>query len=124
MKKALLTLLLLVATPVWADGQPTSDSPLEPFAFETITVSTTALGFTEATYKPSTGAPAQRAFVSCQTSPIRYRYEGGTPTASVGHYKTAGQDFTVNSAYAVRTFRMIRDTTASSDATCTVTYER
>lgn len=99
----------------------TSDTPLTPFAFETLTVSSTAIGFTAAIMQPA-GAPApQRAFLTCETDAIRYRYDGGTPTASVGHLLNAGALANLTGAVALSQFRAIRVTT---NGTCQVTYER
>lgn len=94
------------------------------FAFETITVSGTAVGFTATTYhvKSSTNAPhkiAEFAVVSVETDSIRYRTDGSDPTGSVGHLLMAGDVLFLSSADDVRKFKAIRVTT---DATLQVSY--
>lgn len=99
------------------------------YAFETLTVSTTALPFTVAVYAPSlaTGQslgdpPCVLATGTVETNPTRYRVDGLAPTASVGHLVSAGQTFTVEGVPAVRSFRIIRQ--GAADATVTITYWR
>lgn len=94
----------------------------EAFAFETITVSTTAVGFTSATYAPSGTTPADYAMVSVETAAIRYRVDGVAPTASVGHAIEAGSGFPVCGQPSLKTFQMIRRDGA--DSTVRVTYYR
>lgn len=110
---------MALAPMAWADGLQSSD-PLTPFAFETITVSSTAVGFTSATYNPSTGM-AKRALLSCETNPIRFRYDGTNPTSSVGHALAAATMINITGDRAIQNFRMIA---SGSDSTCSITYER
>lgn len=114
-----MALGLGLAPMAWADGLQSSD-PLLPFAFETITVSSTAVGFTSATYNPATGA-AKRALLSCETNPIRFRYDGTNPTTTVGHALAAATMINITGGNAISQFRMIA---SGSDSTCSVTYER
>lgn len=92
-----------------------------PFAFETITVSSTALGFTTATAFPTGLPPADAAFVSVETDSIRYRVDGLNPTDTVGHLVASGGSFWVYGTLNCRKLRMIRVT---NDATIRVTYYR
>lgn len=87
----------------------------KPFAFEQITVSTVAVSFTAATL-----AEGSYAVVSVETNPLRYRSDGGTPTAAVGHLAAAGTVLEVCGKTAVRNFKMIRQ--GAADATVFATY--
>ena len=121
MKKLLLVIGLVGLSPlVLADTGLESIDPLVPFAFETITVSSTAVGFTSATYNPAAGK-AKRAQMTCETNAIRYRYDGTAPTTTVGHVLAAGGALSVLGDPAIDNFRMIA---SGSDATCSVTYEK
>lgn len=92
--------------------------PLAPMGSETITVSSTAVGFTAGSIKTDT-AEAIYAYGYVASDAIRYWDNGTTPTASVGMLVAAGANFEVCGAPAVRQFRMIRKTT---DATVSVSY--
>jgi hypothetical protein len=116
----IIALGLLCAPMAWADKGLESTDPLTPFAFETITVSSTAIGFTAATYNPTTGK-AKRVFLSCATNPIRFRYDGTNPTTTVGHVLSAGSSINITGGNAIDNFKMIA---SGSDATCSATYER
>lgn len=98
-------------------------------AFETITVSTTAIGITStlATETPTVNAPldikrgVRAALFSVETNNIRVRFDGTDPTASVGHLVTAGDFLWVEGHDALLRLRMIR---ASADAAVSVTLFR
>lgn len=92
----------------------------QPFAYEAITVSSTSIGFTSATYNPAEGQASQ-ALITIETNPIRFRGDGTAPTATEGHVINPGQMIDVCGSLAVRNFRMIR---TGSDATARVTYLR
>jgi hypothetical protein len=96
----------------------------DAFAHEAITVSTNSIGGTAATYNPSGARGAKCAIISTETSPIRFRLDGSAPTSTTGHYVAAGTMFTIYGGAQVAGLRMIRDTTAGSDATVRVSYLR
>ena len=117
---AVLAVLGLIAPHVQAsDGCP--QGAMDAFAFETITVSSTALPFTVATAFVAGTGPAEGALVTVLGDNVRFRLDGIVPTATVGHLVTAGQSIQVCGTLNARRFRMIRQTT---DATVTVTYYR
>ena len=124
MKKPLsiiLTLsLALLPMPTYAQQNECGTGPSVPFASETITVSTTAIGFTLATYAP-TGGPvtANQALVFVNTNNLRARFDGVAPTTSVGAIMAAGQFFLVCSLSLNRT-QFIRDD--ASDVEVFVVY--
>jgi len=90
------------------------------FAFETITVGTTAVGFTTATYKTDTHT-AQRAVVTIEDAGVRYRYDGTNPTSSVGHQLNPGDTLLVVGRGNLDNIKFIRSGT--SDGKVVATYE-
>ena len=82
--------------------------PLDTFAFEALSVGTTAVGFTAATFGPSTGTPAILADFVVESGAIRYRTDGTDPTAATGTPVEVGQQFTVWGTMDIRSFRAIR----------------
>lgn len=96
----------------------------DAYAYEAITVSTTAVGFTATTITPTSASlrPATAAIITLETADIRYRYDGTNPTATEGHAAASGSTIVVRGANNVLRFRMIRS--GASDATARVTYLR
>lgn len=93
---------------------------LTPMDFETITVSTVAIGFTASKISTAT-AKASYAFFTLETADIRYRVDGVDPTAAVGHAATSTvPGYFVCGITAVSQFRAIRS--GGSDSTMRVTY--
>lgn len=91
-------------------------------AFESITVSSAAIGFTAATYgNPTTGAAGTSALVTIESNPVRWRADGTDPTASVGHLLGAGESLEVEGSLDLASIRFIA---TGSDATARVTYFR
>lgn len=92
-----------------------------PFTRETITVSTTAVGLTRATYAPGNGVnPATVALISVQGGQdVRVWFDGTAPTDSVGIILVDGQSLYV-CGNVLGTFKAIRD--GSADAELAVQY--
>ena len=89
--------------------------PIGWAAFESITISSTALPLTEAIAENYT-----EAFITVEAQAIRYRVDGGVPTASVGHTIEAGGTLTLEGYWEVDQFQAIRRDGA--DATIRVSY--
>lgn len=98
---------------------------------ESITVSSTAVGFTAAKIinQPTTNGVADpirrcvEAFVTVEDQPARYTYDGTTPTtgaAGVGHLLAAGDTLTIQGYEAISKFRIIRS--GVTDSALRVTY--
>lgn len=126
LKRAFVVMVLLAGgcapLPAPAECLGMGSIQVEPFAYEDVTVSTVAVGFTAATYAP-TGYPAAAvAVVTVDTAAIRYRADGSNPTAAVGHPAAASQELVVCGVKAIAAFRAIRS--GASDATLRVTYYR
>jgi len=92
----------------------------DAFAFETITVTNSAVGFTNATFS-STKVPHLRAIVTVEGGIMRYRYDGTNPTATVGHLLGHGDTVILESGVNVDNFRAIR--AGGENGTLSVTYE-
>jgi hypothetical protein len=117
MKRVLLSTLLLVAVlfvPVHAAYR----------AFEQITVAGSAIGFTAATVSAGAGHP-QALFAVCrvETAPIRYRFDGGTQTSTVGTFANPGDVIPMQGADALQNFLAIRVTSTSGQLDCTYSDE-
>lgn len=98
---------------------------LNPTAFEALTVSTTALGFTVANLGLGRGpessiAPAIAVFITVEAQPVRFRVDGTAATAGAGHLLSAGDTLFLTGAKTLRDFSVIRS--GASDATLHVTY--
>lgn len=93
---------------------------LTPFAFETISVSTTAVGFTAGTYTFG-GITADMAIATLETDAVRYRDDGVDPTGAVGHVFAANTAVTVCGPQSIKNVRFIRVT---GDASMSVSYYR
>ena len=105
---------------------------LTPYAFETITVSTTAIAFTAANIEPATVAERDkgvcrliRAFV--ETDQVRFRDDGQTsesgpnPTATIGNLVEVGTILWFANLQQMKNTKFIRVTT---DAKVRCTYFR
>lgn len=65
---------------------------------------------------------ADVARIRCATNPIVFRYDGGVPTASVGHYLAANDETFVYGAENIRALQFIR--AGGSDGSVSITLER
>lgn len=96
-----------------------------PFNFETLTVDDTAggIGFNLSSYALG-GIQAAWAELTIdhETGPVRFRIDGGAPTAAIGHYVAPGQSIVLRNIDEIRAFRAIR--TGLTSAICPVTYWR
>ena len=88
---------------------------------ETISATAAAVGFTASKYNPADAAHAQSVLVTIEEEAIRYRYDGGDPTTSVGHGLNPGGFVTVVGKTNIENFRAIAK---SGTAKLITTYER
>lgn len=98
------------------------ESAATAFAYESITVATTAIGCTTSTVSPGGGPGAVRAMLTLETAQVRYRYDGIDPTSSEGHLLEIGETLVLEGAANIDRFRAIR--TGSTSGVLKVTYER
>ncbi len=106
-----LILLLLAATAASAQAPPT---------FESITVSTAAVGISDATLKLN-GRQANQCLIAVEDDSVRFRLDGTAPTASVGQPMAAGVSFAMRNNADLRRLRFIQHESASGAATVVVT---
>lgn len=92
------------------------------FADESITVSDSAVGLTEATYAPDGEDQATEATVVVVGQPIMLRYSGTEVTTTEGIPLAAGAVWVVSGAENIAQARLIR--TGGTDATVYVLYGR
>ena len=85
--------------------------------FEQITIDATVGGkaLTAATY-----GNAPKAIITIETAQIRFRVDGGAPTATIGHIADIGDQIELNSVEDIANFKAIR--TGSVSAVISVTY--
>ena len=88
-----------------------------PFtAFEQMTVSDSALTLDATKQIGTTGA-----LITAETADVRFRVDGTSPTASVGHKLASGDQLLLESPQEVANFSVIR---VSDDATLFVSFTK
>jgi hypothetical protein len=97
-------------------GDTSDGGSLQPFAFETITVSTAAIGPTAAT-----SAEAKAVLVTNGvTNDLSWRIDGTAAADGVGHHMAADGSVYLRGGQAVKNLSMIR--TSTGDCTVSLTY--
>lgn len=93
------------------------------YDFEALTVADSVQVLTPSKYKNSnTSGGAIEAFVTNDGAEIRFRYDGGTPTSTVGHILADGGIIVLKGQNQMESFKCIR--TGSTSSEISVTYER
>jgi len=85
-------------------------------ASQSLTVSTAAVSATGYTADPGGTTHVQLVTFDVQTSPVRVRWDGTSPTSTVGHFLPVSSAYTWP-ASQYNAAKFIRDSTASVDAT-------
>jgi hypothetical protein len=91
----------------------------QAFDYESITVSTTAVGLTASKFN-SYAAYEIKAYMTLETAQIRWRLDGTNPTSSEGHLLEVGTNLTVEGYKNLSQFKAIR--TGTTDGVLKVTY--
>jgi hypothetical protein len=91
----------------------------QAFDYESITVSTTAVGLTASKFN-SYAAYEIKAFMTLESAQIRWRIDGTNPTSTEGHAFEAGTNLTVEGYKNLSQFKAIK--TGTSDGVLKVTY--
>ena len=95
-----------------------------PGDYEVLTVGTDVAKLSTAKIRPSTGPYARMlaraAMISSESGDLRFRIDGGGPTASDGHYLVSGDCLVLSGSQALQRFQAIR--TGDVSATLRVTY--
>lgn len=121
-KRIFLTLMLITVLliPVFSFAyEDVNILDWEPYAYETIVVSTTSISRPFVTYRNNAGA----LFLTVETNNIRYRIDSGNPSATLGHLVVSSiyQNFWINNRVAIQNLRMIA---VGGNATVRITYYR
>jgi hypothetical protein len=96
-----------------------------PISRTVLTVSTSVLAVPAATLRPDSSAPpASYCEFTVETADVRFYYTGDTPSGTSGHLWPAGGLYSLTGSQALAQLRMIRKSTAVSDATVTVSCWR
>lgn len=122
MKRVIALVLALAPCALLADECSQQSYPMVALGKETMTVSTTALLFTETTYNPGGGGGAIKALITTENDTVRFWTDGTAPTSALGHLLAAGSSVEICGAQNIRNFKVIR--AGSSDATVQVSYYR
>lgn len=95
-----------------------------PGDYETLTVGATAIGLSLSKIKPASGPyarmMARAVMVSSEGGDLRFRMDGGQPSASDGHYLVGGDALVMSGYQALMKFQAIR--TGEANSTLRVTY--
>ena len=90
-------------------------------AFETLTISSTAIGLTPNIYSKNNGLEmCNKATILVEDANIRYRVDGGNPTSTLGLLANNGDVISLIGRSELKLFRAIRE--AAADATITCDY--
>lgn len=117
LKRTLLALTLIVAL---AGSSASAGWAM----LEQVAVAGTAIGFTAANIKQGAGHPqANIAVCRVRTAQISARWDGGTPTSTVGTLFEVGDVFTLNAPWQLVNFLAIRTTGTSGQADCTLSED-
>ncbi len=95
-----------------------------PGDYEVLTVDTAVMGLSLAKIKPDTGPyarmSARAAMISSESGDLRFRIDGGQPSAADGHYLVSGDTLVLSGTQAMQQFQAVQ--TGSASATLRVTY--
>lgn len=94
---------------------------LDPYDYEQVTVSTSAVGLTAAKVTPTTGHPAEYVELTVEDNDVRCTVDGTTPTATVGHLVKKDTRLALVDHAVIAALRCIR---VSADAKVSVTFYR
>lgn len=106
-------------------AQVVRTGPAAIMGWEKLTVSTTAVSLTEASYHTGAGTSkhvANGALITIEDAGIRVRFDAGTPVdlSDTGHSFAAGTSITLESITQIKNFRAVR--VGGTDAVINVTY--
>jgi len=89
-------------------------------AFETLTISATAVALSADIYSKNDGLECcDKATIAVETASLRYRVDGGAPTATVGLLANDGDIITLDGRSEIKLFRAVR---VGVDSKITVDY--
>ena len=89
------------------------------YNFETVSITTSSTTITSTVGLMN----AHRAVITCEGDQIRFRYDGTAPTSTVGHILNPGDKLILEGRSNILSFRAIRSSAATADATLAITTE-
>lgn len=99
-----------------------SESSYRAYEFEQITVSNAVKAFDLSKVEKTSFDKGDRVVCTLENADVRFRIDGGEPSATVGHLFYRGDELIIDRYEDIKRARFFRD--AAVDATMTVTYER
>ena len=95
-----------------------------PGDYEVVTVGTAVIGLSLSKIKPASGPyarmSARAAMISSENGDLRFRIDGGQPTANEGHYLVDGDTLVLSGTQALQQFKAIR--AGDTNSTLRVTF--
>jgi hypothetical protein len=95
-----------------------------PGGYEVLTVGVAVVGLSLDKIKPQSGPyagiSARAAMISSESGDLRFRIDGGQPTAGNGHYLVSGDALVLSGTQALQQFRALR--VGDTNGTLRVTY--
>lgn len=108
----------------WFGGYVLQTDSRVPGDYEVVEVGVSALGLSAEKIRPTSGpfagASASAALLSLEAGDIRFRLDGGQPSAVNGHYLTSGDTLVLTATGALGNFKAIR--AGEQSGTLRVTY--
>jgi hypothetical protein len=108
----------------WFGGFTLETYSRTPGGYEVVTVATQVAVLSATKIKPVSGpyanTSARAALISLEDGDVRFRIDGGAPSATSGHYFTSGDTLVLSGTQALKQFQAIR--AGDINATLRVTY--
>lgn len=100
----------------------TTVDELDAVDYEDITIDATVggVGLTASKVTPTSGRARRAVRITFETAEVRFRHDGGAPTATVGHRAADGDVLVIHGVNNLRNFKAIR--TGGTSGTVRVTY--
>lgn len=97
----------------------------QPFAFETISITSATIGLSLRVYEPGNGLPVRKALIQVDTGgQIRYRIDGAASVSSTGgHIMNPFDSLIVDGVQAIRNFNTV-SVKSATNGNLLVTYFR
>ena len=94
----------------------------EAFNYEQISVTNSVKTLTDTKYLGSDGEYAKRVIITVEDAPVRYNYDGSTPTSDLGHRLNPTDVLVIIGTRNIQNFKCIRQ--GSSNGEINASYEK
>ena len=91
------------------------------YAFEQIEVADKVVGLAKQLTVSSNDHKPESVFISVESHPIRFRYDGGDPTSTLGHLVHRDRSFEIKGQLSLQKFKAV--SANDNPAILSVTYE-